>query len=201
MDDIRVDDFNMMYSNSIVMLKNKPVYVHKLLNDKIVAITDLLANRMSFIKFADLKLKPPTLRIGFVNIHGSVVYVRRVPVRKYKVGICAENTKVHLFDELIYPLGAIEAKERVGSFKCPEIVDAMLNKYPSLKDAFRNAIETGGACAFDHQFAITYRGDIYYKTSKVGKLPIVAGKYAVNNIKWNAGKEHLHLLLKDNHEA
>lgn len=201
MDDIRPEDFTMMFANSIVFNKNKPIYVQAMLENNQVYYTDMLTNRSYLKHFKELKIKPPALRIGFVNTCGSVAYMQRIPVRKYKVGICRDNTRIQLLDGINFPIGSMSTNARITSFCVPEIADAMLNKYPSLSDAIVNVKQSNGACAFDHQFAVDHRYRIWYKTKIVGTVKATEDPPTVEDINWKAGFEHLIILLRDNHEA
>ena len=62
----------------------------------------------------------------------------------------------------------------------------------------QKCLDFEGACAFDKQFALCNRGYVWYKTDKVGSFRRDAK--SVNDIKFDANKEHLILLLENNHE-
>lgn len=191
MHDMSVDDLCVLYRNSIVLVNNKPVYVELVNNQYQCLVLDLLSQRHMTVSYTRGLFKAPTRRIGFVNVNGSVVYVYRNPVRKYKVGYSEENVKVCTLD-VNYPLNRSLTRDKVERLKCIEIADAMANRYPCLSIAFENAREFNGACAFDKQFAVTYDGIIFYKTAFVGNLRKVDDAFT---IVFDKDQEHLKHLL------
>lgn len=179
---IGVDDLTMMYKHSIVLYQNKPVYVEHIAGNYNMIVIDMLSQKKMYLQYHDDMFKAPTRRIGFVNVNGSVVYVSRMPVRRYKVGYNSENVVVNSID-VAYPLNKSATREYVMYLRCREIAEAMLNRYPSFKEAMDIAKLFGGACAFDKQFAIDARGYVWYKTYLVGSYNFDTDKLSSINFK------------------
>jgi len=142
----------------------------------------------------------PTQRLGFVNVFDSVLYVRRNPVRRYKVGLSKENLSLQPLNDLVYPRGAGETLRHVTGLSSIELGDCIMGKYPTFEEACK--ILHGGlgvkAIAFDRQFALTSNGYVYYKTTCVGRL--AAKPKSINDIVFKAAFTHLVTLLENNYE-
>ena len=197
MADVSIDDLIQLYSHSIVMLNNRPVYVETFTHTGKVSYFDLNTQRSKLVLYREDMFKAPTRRIGFINIGGSVIYTYRTPVRKYKVGYATENLKITTLD-VRYPLNRTATKERVLSLRAPEIADAFYNHYPSFSEAFTIAKDLDGACAFDKQFAVDANRRIFYRTQFVGIVDYEATK--VSDIVFDAEYSHLLLLLENNYD-
>lgn len=191
MPEMSLDDLSSLYKHSVVLMNNKPVYVEAFNQRCEVLVFDLLSQRHKTVSYTSSLFKAPTRRIGFVNINESVVYVYRNPLRRYKIGYSDENIKVCTID-VPYPLNRSITRDRVEKLKAIEIADAMNNRYPSLTQAWLNSLRFNGACAFDKQFAVSYDGVVFYKTSRVGFADRVDGRMYV---RFTEEHEHLKLLL------
>lgn len=197
MERLEVGDIDQLYRNSLILYKNKPVYVEQVNREGECTILDISTNRARVVKFSFKDFAPPARRLGFINLLGSVVYAARNPVRRYKVGINVENTRVVSLD-VSYPSGGGRTVDRAYTFRCPEVADALFNKYPSLEEAIKQVTEINGACAFDKQFAVDSRQRIWYKTQIVGTVKV--GAKTADDIIFNDGFEHLINLLDGNYE-
>lgn len=193
MDEIRYEDLVQLFKNTVVLHKNKPVYVEDIAPDKTFFIKDLATQRSKFVPFSMKDFTGPKRRIGCVNIGNSVVYVARIPVRRYKMGLSADNTQVKFLEDVDYNSKA-EIKQRIARFDTPEIADAMNGVYPSFEEAIKRAIQFHGTVAFDKQFSVCCRRYIHYKHEMVGKIK--TGKSQISDIVFNDGKEYLSSLLK-----
>lgn len=192
-----VDDLNQLYKDSLVLFKNRPVYVEGFFDNNIVSYFDLTDQRSRVKQYEEGMFLPPTRRIGFVNIGQSVIYVYRNPVRKYKVGYSLENLKFSLPD-VRFPFNRTAAKDRVMSLRCPEIVDSMFGRYPSFPEAMSYLETFSGACAIDKQFALGASGVVFYRTREVGRFKRTAE--SVKDITFSEGNEHLIMLLENTYE-
>lgn len=192
--ELPVEDIAQLFRHSVVLHKNKPVYVDNVQDDGKLAMTDIMTHRTRIVPFKLNDFAAPALRLGFINYGQAVVYAVRNPVRRYKMGYSQENTKILTID-CYYPIGKAGTRERVGGMRCPEFGDALFNKYPSFAEALKQVTEFKGACAFDKQFCITSERKIFYKTSCVGNLP--KGAKTVKEIVWQKGFEHLVVLLEN----
>lgn len=198
-----VEDLRRDLVGCVVMHNNKPVYVTAVGARGIVAFRDLGTQKEDQEMFTLEGFSNPVRRIGFVNIMGSVLYITRVPVRKYYMGLSvgggrSGNLKIQYLDNVNYPQDANNTITRAKSLCIPELGQAIMNKYPKFTEAMQQVAEFGGACAFDKQFAVCAKGYIIYKTQRVGKAKLNAKTF--QDIQWNEGCEHLSILLDNNHE-
>lgn len=197
--EIDVGDIRQMYEHTIVMHGNKPVYISRVGDRGEVRFTDLLSQKKEVEEFSLKAFTPPAARrLGMINTCGSVVYASRVPIRRYKVGISFENLKVDSIRDIEYPEGKEQTVNRIRQLEAREIAEAMLNKYPKLKEALKTVEKYGGAVAFDKQFAVDWKRRIIYKTKVVGSIP--PGVDTVDGIQFNKGYEQLGLLLDGKYE-
>lgn len=192
------DDLCRDLKHCVVMFKNKPVYVTSVGRDGLVYFLDLLTQKEGNAPFTLKAFDAPIRRIGFVNCMGSVVYVTRIPVRKFFMGLATGNTQVKALVHIAYENGAGHVKQRVGSLMTPELGQALMNSYPSLEEAVKAVKARPGAVAFDSMFCVDSQGKISYKGAVVGSCKGTAKK--ASDIVWNEGKEYLNLLLDNNHE-
>lgn len=195
--EVPYDDLRRDLMGCVVMYKNKPVQVAMIHHNGQVRIRDLFTQREKDVEFTLEEFSKPTPRIGFVNVMGSVFYVARLPVRKYFMGVTTQNTKIHRLG-VDYPAGYGDTVGRVQQLAIPEVADAIMNRYPTFEAALEEAKRVRGACAFDKQFAVDRRGNIFYKNDVVGKVDMNAT--SIQDIVWQEGKEHLFIVLDGNYE-
>lgn len=198
MPEIAAEDLRQMYRDSVVFHKNKPVYVENVNAAGDVAFLDILSQRRGIEPFSFKSFSTPTRRLGMVNVMGGVVYAYRVPVRKYKVGVASENTKVTSLDVDFPHKGRVNPRDLVRGLQCVEVGEALMNKYPTFNQALKMLGEFNYAVAFDKQFAVDVHRRIFYKTRMVGEIP--KGKNKLEDIQFAKGYEHLILLLDGNYE-
>jgi hypothetical protein len=196
--ELDVRDIQQMYGKSIVFYQNKPVYVEAVGDNGEMVMTNLITQRGEMAKFSSKEFTAPMRRLGMVNVKGSVMYTSRTPVRRFKVGICAENIRVEPVEGVDYPAGRAETKHHVMGLCLPELGDTLFGKYPTFKQALTHVENMGGAVAFDRQFAIARGRKICYKSKVVGKIP--AGKSNIKDIQFDKGYEHLTMALKGEYE-
>jgi|SRR6185369_4636358 len=191
-----LDDLAQMFNNSLVIHKNKPIKINRFNSKTNVKVFDLVSQRNIDIDVDTLDLKAPGRCFGFVNFMDYVIYVSRNPVRRYKVGICQESANFQAPQKYIDILHSPDAK-RVYDFTCPEIVDTIYNRYPSIPEMHKQIKNGAKIVAFDRQFAVDQFNNVYYKMNRVGKLK---GFESINDIQFDKGWEHLTVLLDNNHE-
>ena len=194
---IAVDDLRTFFVNTVCMYNNKPVKVREISYNKVFHMLDLLTQKTIIAPDALKNISPPVRRLGMINLLSSVLYLKRMPYRKYQVGINKNNTKI---ETLIvpYPQGRDNTKAICSDFSSPDLANCLLNRYPSIKECWEFVNEFEGAMAFDKQFAVDYSGQIFYKTLYVGVLK--GKKKTVSDIVFNEDYKHLILLLDGNHE-
>lgn len=184
----------------VVMYQNKPVYVTSISRGGEVVFRELLSQKEGTAPFTVKDFTNPVRRVGFVNVLNSVVYVSRVPYRKYFMGLSSHNTSFKTLVGVHYEHFAPETKRRVMNLCIPELGEAIMDKYPSFVEACKRVKKFRGAVAFDKQFAVSSEKYIYYKGEGVGTVANLLTAEGVQDIKWIPGKEYLSLLLNGNYE-
>lgn len=197
-EELSYDDIVQQYLNNIVSYKGRIVYVEKVGIDKSVRIFDLIDQKYSTTHFSLVHFKPPRARLGMVNVFGSVLYLSRIPVRNYGIGIYRKNLEIKSL-KVEYSVGIADTKEAIKRLTDISIANTLSGIYPSfvLCMSLLND-KTASAIAFDRQFAISAKGEVFYKTEKVGKVSLTATD--VKEIEFNDGYKHLAILLEGNHE-
>lgn len=166
---MNVDDVRQKFEGSIVMFNKRPVLFNKIAGDWSCRIFDLMDQEEKQVEFKEDEFHPPVPRIGMVNINGSVLYVERMPVRKFKLGLNRDNLKVNLVPGVFYPEGERAATAEIHGLKSKALGSALLGKYPTKTTAFKRLSQFEGAVAFDKQFAVDSNGFLYYKMQRVGR--------------------------------
>lgn len=188
MADLAIADIEQQYANTVCFYKGKPHKVRGVGNK--IKLLDLLTQKTKSVEFSLKDFTGPRTRLGFVNCDDGVVYVSRVPSRIMTVGINTANCRLDILEDAECPVGNSAIIRRVSEMECPEFGRMLLGHYPTLKAAFKQANEENGTVAFDRQFAVTARGQVYYRN-------VLSGVYnaSTNEIKFNKGKEFLQLLI------
>lgn len=194
---VSLADLQQYFMNSVILFKEKPTKVLAISDAKVFKLLDLESQKITQSADPFGHITPPNRRVGMVNYRGNVLYMRRIPMRRYQMGLNTANTNVTIVGDCMNDQAG-DARDTVRSLACRELADAMFNKYPTLKDALAHNKEFGGGMAFDKQFAVDARKRIYYRDKKVGSLPSSATTAA--KIAWDAGYEYLSILLDGNHE-
>jgi len=189
-----LEDMKTMYANSLLLIKNTPVYVDTIYSANKVGGLNINTQRKEIYELKDhTDLKAPGRCLGFVNVDGHATFLYRTPVRKYKVGLDRGNA------QFTFPEGfKIALRDPIYHLQAPEIADTIKGRYPSIADAWERVKgKAEKVVAFDRQFAIDYRGVVFFKTLAVGKA---AKAKTVYDIQFDKGNEYLILLLDNNHE-
>lgn len=195
-----VQDLSQMLTDSVCMYKNKPYYILGIGRDYMARAFDILAQREVLIACDETTFTAPTTRLGFVNVKGYAVYASRIPIRRYKVGLSAENTKFAFLD---YPYkDAAKLSIYLGDLQRVELADCIMGRYPTIEEAFKRfdqGANSSRLVAFDKQFAIDYRGYIFYKERAVGRVAQVPTSVA--DIIFDPDFTHLTTLLGKKYET
>ena len=194
---VSLDDLKQYFHNSVILYKEKPCKVVAISDAKVFKILNLETQKLVAVADPFGHITPPNRRVGMINCNGSVFYMKRLPMRRYQMGLNSGNTSCELVEgchNYTYP----NAQSKLAQLDCKELADAMFNIYPTLKEAITNNKEFGGGMAFDKQFAIDAKKRIYYRTKRVGVL--AAKDTTVEKIQWEAGYQYLSILLDGNHE-
>lgn len=198
MEALAYQDIVQQYHRTVVLYKGEPVNVTAVGEDMPtkVRVLDLLQQKTRTVQFNLVDFTPPTFRIGMVNIGGSCLYVVRKPVRKMQVGVNSSNCNVSHIPEAKYLEGAGECMSQVSKFTGVEIGNAIKGIYPSFEECLDFIKNFRGTMAWDRQFAIDCRRQVFYRTALVGNLPRNCTK--ADKIQFAKGYEHLDILLGDN---
>lgn len=188
MQDISVRDLRTMYRSSLVMWKGIPVYVLDISDNYIFSVFCLKAQKTKNLVWKPENFTAPTVRIGYVNLGTNCIYCHRVPSRRYKVGLSTENVKVIVTSHPINDSEYDIAHYITSRLRSPQLYKALVGDYPSIHEAFSDAVENKGVVAFDKQFAVDFNMKIYFKGHKVGS-------YKMGDVEFDEGKEHLRRAL------
>lgn len=194
--DITAADIDQLYSKSIILYKGRPARVISVNHNKEVTILGLMSGRKNVVPFSQADFKPTLGRIGFINHGGFAFYVVRQPARRYSIGLTSQNTSV-------YPIirngeRARATWDQVISMNTKGWGQALLNDYPAFRDAINIAKETGGACAFDKQFAVDFDRRIFFKKQCVGHIqPRMS---TIGRIEFTHEFQFLEILLENHYD-
>lgn len=193
---VSVADLSQFFSGTVVLYKEKPAKILSISAGRVFKILILETQSTVVDENALGHIMPPNRRLGMVNYGGGVFYMKRFPMRMFQIGINNHNTSITsvIKDRDDYGQRQTALKE----FDCRELADAMFNRYPTIKECIQHNKEFGGGMAFDKQFAIDELKNIWYKTTKVGKMPGTCSTAA--KIEFKPGYEHLAFLLDGNYE-
>lgn len=114
-----------------------------------------------------------------VNLHTHCLYVERLPVRKWRVGLDLTNLGIHTFPEC--GENYRKSKAEFETLTCSAIAKAVFGEYPSYKEVYKAVQRYNGVMAFDKQFAISSDGELFYKQHRVGEAtnsgPVLLKQY------------------------
>ncbi len=193
-----VADLQQMFDGTLSIHKNKPYYIHKVNNGFIARCTNLITQREELLPIHEENFGAPTQRLGYVNVHGNVVYCLRTPIRRYKAGLSNENFVVKSFHGK-YDTSGAHAKAHVSGMMSIELADCVLGKYPTVPEAYKRIREGGVfAVAFDRQFAMTRENEVFYKGKRVGEYK--NNPKGIQDITFDAEFTYLNTLLDGNYE-
>lgn len=154
---VSVQDADTMFMNTVVEVGSVPVLVCGWGGDhtNMLGINLLNDERMDLPLDAAVLLSPTKHMLGYYQEGGEAVFLQRRPIRQYRVGWGVEN---------VPGMPNLQtSKARRSNF-----LKMLLKTYPTMKKAYANAVDSGNDMAFDRQFSINSRGDIFYKGNGVG---------------------------------
>ena len=197
-EDISRADISQQYENTLFLYDDRLVFCTSMgEEDKDIVVFDLMTQKSKTVPFTFKKVAPPK-RIGFVNSDGAAVYISRIPKRKMHVGLSANTISIeHIQDA---PPDAIQIVRRLARMRAVEIFNAMNNEYPTLQEAWK-MIKTGDhSVAFDHQFCVDRRANVFYKTEEVGVVNVpYRDELKIEHIEFYGNNQHLRCLLDGNY--
>lgn len=198
MPDINLGDLEQLYYKTIVMLKGSPVLITSFDPERNMYYLDLRTGKKHHCKFVADDVKPVAGRVGYINHNCHSFYMQRMPVRRYQVGLNTGNCKLLYHEQQRHHQTFLNSHTQVSRLSVGSIANAILNIYPSFREAVGTAKVSGGSCAFDKQFAVDNERNIYYKTKQVGVLP--ARSLSVKRIQFKEGFEFLETILEPHYE-
>lgn len=191
-------DICVFFLNTLCMRGDKPVFIQQIFNDFSYRYKDIQTQEYGLGKDIRNEVSPPNKRLGYMNIEGNCVYLKRIPYRIFQIGINHRNTKSFLSKYGRYFIDSYDVEYTAKGFHSKEFYNCMLGIYPSLEQCLKIITDTPefeGCVAFDRQFAVDYRRRVIYKNNE-----IVGGLNDNCEIKWAKGKEYLKFLLETGNE-
>lgn len=117
-----------------------------------------LGTSTTTIKYTDNDLTDVVPRLGYVNHNKKAYYLSRVVVRDQRAGLPIESLNVH------------DGHVPSGLIYSDSMEDMLLNKYPSLQEAYNNMCNKWESCAFSKGYAIDYELHIHHAGRVIGRL-------------------------------
>jgi len=167
MADLSVTDIIQQFDKTVILYKGRPHKVKQV--GKVIKLLDLISQKEKLVEFSLKDFNSPALRLGYVNVDETAIYVARKPVRMMKVGIDFHNCVFVTCEDSTCPNNIKAIRDKVTLMECPEFGLMMLGHYPNLEQAFERACSFEGCVAFDKQFAVDSQGYIFFKGNHVGR--------------------------------
>lgn len=168
--EIEIQDLRTMFQHTLVRYSNNPVMITHISADKKADCLFIGNNEEQTIPLEDAKFNFKPVSLGYVNIQGYCFYVSRTTRRQYKQGLSVDNVKFKLNGEELKADRQHAAYERVKGLSCKALHNTIKNVYPSLQGAIEMFEDEAEEVAFDRQFAVNKRGNLYYKGELVGNV-------------------------------
>lgn len=161
------EDLRTMFLRTLVMYKGSLVFVSEICPDRHCLLFSLKTQKQKTVENPFDDFSTQAMRIGMVNLHTHCVYVERLPVRRWRVGLDLTNLDIHTFPEC--GENYRKAKAEFDTLTCSSIAKAVFGEYPTYQEAYKSVQKYQGIVAFDKQFAVTSLGELFYKTTCVGR--------------------------------
>lgn len=194
--DISAADLDQLYAKSIIMYKGRPARVLHVDRNKDMHMLGLISGKKNIVPFKQADFKPSLGRIGFINNNGHAFYAVRNPSRRFSIGLTTSNVAVHVLEHRNDRWRV--AYDQVMSMNVRGWGQALLNDYPTFRDAITIAKENGGSCAFDKQFAVDSNRNIYFKQKRVGVIP--SRMSTTGRILFDAPYQFLEILVENHYD-
>ena len=171
--DLSVDDIIQIYKDTLCLYNGIPVKVMDVNRDKRIRIFNLLSQKAQWVDFEFEKFSSPKGRLGYVNIMGVCLYIKRQPVRRWSNGLTRNNMSI-VTNPLLAARDQEYAVELAKERTHPSFISAMFGVYPSKEEALLMLEKGDKSVAFDRQFAIAKVGKtdliLMYKGVMVGSV-------------------------------
>lgn len=199
--DVPPADYNQLFDQTVMFYKkqNRWVQVRGFTGTKVL-IKFLDDRTETLTLFNDENFSTEHPKLGMVNIRQGCTFVSRIPKRIMKAALCQNTMAVDIpFKDRSYFSG-IGFRDLMYEFP-PEIINTFLGIYPSFEEAVALVAKRESfAVAFDRQFCVSYKGDIYFKGNPVpvGNIKIDLTEPAnLDKIEWVAGLSPLRIIIGD----
>lgn len=148
------EDVGMRLANCVVMYDGKPVMLgdvmHNAEEQSVIINARYLSNGRNFIiSLPDEKLDLTPVPVGYVNYGKDAVYVSRVPVRRYKQGLCHHNMRTRYANPMVPNVRTASILSSRGMSEC------ITDDYYTLNDCIK-LLEEGerSSVAFHRRWAL-----------------------------------------------
>lgn len=172
------DDLNTILSGTVIRYNKSPILVNNVNYEEIEF--NYLTDRLSIHRVSkyDEGFSISDLTTGNLNYNKGVSYVARVPLRRWKAGLCSSNLRVvHRDFERDYLARVLALRLNNKAFH-----SMMQRNYPSLDNCL-NKLEGKGEThhiAFDREFSVDGFFNLFYKGGvHVGKVSPTSGKVSL----------------------
>lgn len=168
------NDYNSRLHNSVVLYDGRPVNVIVVDHTRfdITPIHTESKDKTISIKPDDPLLDISTPPLGWMNYgnvdnpQGYAVYLERLPVRKWRQGLCHQNS--HAFVLSREGLVKRNSRDYIYTKGYENLVD---RTYPDLDTAIKFLVNKKISIALNREIGLVMKGEtvsVYYKTSEVG---------------------------------
>lgn len=154
-----VEDAHFRLTSSIILYKDRPVYVLNFINNtpRMTCLDMLSQGHITVDLDKEEKLIDITpVRLGYCNIGGKAHYISRMPTRRYKQGLTSENVSCRTVDRDVLTTKEL-ARTIMGQYpKIPVAKDAILKSCSSM--AFHRCFALRKGQNGAKHFSLMYKG-------------------------------------------
>lgn len=195
---ISYEDASSMYTKTVVQYKKSPVLVVSIDPNMRALIRDLATGVLSRVNFDLDDFTNLDNRLGYINFDIFSIYLKRKPMRIYKVGLTTENMEVNKGD-FKYEGSDLDFVRSINyGLTETNMADTLLGRFPSFAEVYEKVrTKESRILAFDRQFALSYKGGLYYRGKQVGAMDIEK-QSTVDQIRMVKGYESLSRLIGGN---
>lgn len=195
-DVLTLADARQLYSGCLLLYKEKIIYLISIAGDFKSRILYLETGKEVNVAFNTVDFQPIGNRLGFVNSNCCTFYLSRKPIRLFSVGITMNNLGIVYHRDCLQGGNFMAVLGSIQHLQIRELCDTINGIYPEFTEALELAKDFQGSYAFDRQFAIDGRANIFYKNKHVG----FCKSKSVDSIEFKPGFEYLDLLIRGEHE-
>ena len=199
--DVPAKDYGQLFAGVAMFYKKQKrwVRIQSFAGNKVV-IKFLDDRSETVVLFNDDNFSTEQPRVGMINIAKGVAFVSRIPKRVMKAGMDHSTMAVELpFKDRNCWIGS-GIRDAVQMMD-PSVVNMFLGIYPTFSEAVVTLLaKEAYAVAFDRQFCISHKGDVYFKGNNipVGTIKNLNEKSTVDDIEWVEHLSPLRIIIGDN---